>query len=110
VTTARRSPCLINGIAALETEISILKGTEGVPFIGVKFALLSVDSGVHFGQGTVNRGWSEETMTRLHAFLESVEKDICDRLFEEGDPEGSTGGGGDDQEPPDDGVPSIPVL
>lgn len=70
-----------NGIAVGEVEINLLG-----PSIHLKaiYAFVNVDSGERFGRGTKEGNWSQETIDRFLAFLQSAENDICNDVYETG--------------------------
>jgi hypothetical protein len=68
-------------------QVQVVEGSFNVfgpaPVLTAKYALSSSDSEVRLGPGTRNQGWSPETMQRLQALVESMERDICSEAFED---------------------------
>lgn len=71
--------CNIDGVSAGEISINLL---GPVPTILAKYALESTKSGERFGAGIRAEGWSEETLTKLKAFIDSLEGDVCKSVFD----------------------------
>lgn len=70
-----------NGVAVGEIEVNLLG-----PSIHIKTtsAYTNVDTGERFGRLVKEGNWSDETMKRLLALLESLENDLCNDTFEGG--------------------------
>jgi len=92
--------CKIDGVALGELTISLL----GNPVINAKYALCNSESEDRFGAGNRNSNWSADTLEKLKALTDSMERDICRDLFKGGATIGSV-------EEPDgyqqDGVPGL---
>lgn len=55
------------------------------------------------GSTTKMAGWSTDTIQKLQVFIESVENDVANELFETG----TTGGGDSGVSPTTDGIPQL---
>ena len=48
--------------------------------LSAKYAFANAETGERFGAGNRNQ-WSPETLTRLAALIESMERDVCNEVF-----------------------------
>lgn len=71
--------CNIDSVAAGEVYINLL---GPVPMLSARYALTSSETSERFGSGNRNQNWSQETMNLLSKFIASLEKDVCDAVFE----------------------------
>lgn len=103
-------PCVIDAVAVGEVEINLLGPS---PRLTSKHALIQTETGMRFGAGNWNTGWSPETMQRLQALITSMEQDICQGLFRLGDElideavQAPTAGGPPQSDAPFPAVPSL---
>jgi hypothetical protein len=72
--------CRVNAVAAGEVHVNLL---GLAPAMSAKFVLVNSETGDRFGSTDRNTNWSDETMKRLAALVESMEKDAAASLFEE---------------------------
>jgi hypothetical protein len=77
--------CRVDSVAVGEASFNLL---GPAPALTVKYALCNRESGLRYGAGNRNQGWSQETLTCLQALADSIEKDICADVFD-GDPRAS---------------------
>lgn len=90
--------CKIDGVMLGEVTISLL----GAPIISAKYALCNAETEDRFGAGNRNTNWSADTMEKLRALTDCMERDICRDLFNNGATIGSVeevGGHQPDQVP-----------
>lgn len=92
----------INAVEIGEVDAKII----GVPspVISVKYALVNAESGGRFGSGNINTRWSESTLEKFRAFVESLEADVCSLVFNE---TATTDSGPAVVEDTTDGIPSL---
>jgi hypothetical protein len=77
-----KGPAKFSGVSIGEVAVDLLG-----PAIYIKstFAFVNADSpDQKFGRGQVDKDWSDETYKRFLSFLESMERDVCNLVFEEG--------------------------
>lgn len=74
--------CKIDSVAVGDVSIDFFApaGTQ----IVVKYAYVDGVAGARLGANHRNANWSLETYARAQSLLESLERDICQDLFEEG--------------------------
>ncbi len=100
MTTRGIGRCLIDAVEVGEISIDLFKAE---PVIQAKYAYVAHDEDRRMGFGNKNTGWSSETFSRLKELIESMEQDICHRVFAPG---GTADGAITDIEPVDD-VPAL---
>ena len=72
----------IDAVKVVELSLGTILSSPGAG-VQVKFVLMNSVTGDRFGSGTFNT-WSEETTAKLNEAIQSMEKDICSAVFEEG--------------------------
>jgi hypothetical protein len=92
--------CRIDSVTIGELSINLLAGEV----VTTKFAFCNSSTGVRYGAGSKYGDYSTETLEKMKAFLDSVEKDILTTLFSEGTTTSSVEAFSDSQP---DGVPGL---
>ena len=92
--------CKIDGVTIGEFTVSLL----GEPIISAKYALCNSETHDRYGAGNRNSNWSADTIEKLRALTDSMERDVCRELFKDGATIGSVEEVVDYQQ---DGVPGL---
>jgi hypothetical protein len=100
MTTKSTGASRIDAIAVGDVVIDVFAG----PTVNAKFAYVDSRTGERMGSNHRNTGWSPKTIEALMVFIASLERDVCEAVFEEG---ATTVGGELLVEPQDDGIPSL---
>ena len=93
--------CKIDGVVLGELSVNLLGHTIE---LSTKYALCNFESKDRFGAGNRNTNWSADTMEKLKALIDSMERDICRDLFRDGATIGSVEDAVDYHQ---DGVPGL---
>ena len=93
--------CKIDGVAMGEVSINLLGHSIE---LGAKYALCNFETKERYGAGNRNTNWSADTIEKLRAFIDSMERDVCRDLFNDGATIGSVEDVVDTQQ---DGVPGL---
>lgn len=99
--TKSEGKCKVDGVAVLEVAVNLLGHTTS---LSAKYALSNSESGDRFGAGNRNANWSADTFEKLHALIDSMERDVCTDLFEGGATIGSV------EEVVEDATDGVPGL
>lgn len=73
--------CKIDGVTMGEISVNLLGPAAELT---AKYALCNFETKERFGAGNRNRGWSADTIEKLMALADSMERDVCRDLFGEG--------------------------
>jgi len=93
--------CKIDGVAMGEITINLLSHSVE---LSAKYILCNFESQDRFGAGNRNKNWSADTIEKLRALTDSMERDVCKELFKDGATIGSVEEVADYQQ---DGVPGL---
>lgn len=99
-------PSLIDTIEVVDVSVRMIGPKESVipgANLTARFDLVVSSTGARFGPSIINMEWSEETQNKLRDFLQSIEADICEKVFGLA----STDGGGPTDDHNGDGVQEL---
>src|SRR4051812_1829412 len=97
-----KGPIKLNEIRIGEMYLDLLNPL--VIELTAKFLLQHSETGLRFGPGSRNTGWSTKTMAALQMLVTSMEEDICETLF---DGPTTTGSGNTSVPTTTDEIPSL---
>ena len=84
-----------------EIEINLLGHSVSLV---TKYVMCNSETQERYGSGSRNTNWSEETIDKMRAFIESMETDICRDLFSDGS---TTSGVVEASSNTSDGIPGL---
>jgi hypothetical protein len=93
--------CKVDGVTLGEVSINLLGHSIE---LSTKYVLCNSETGDRFGAGNRNTNWSADTIEKLRALVDSMERDIVRDLFTDGATIGSVE---DVVQLPPDGVPGL---
>lgn len=73
--------CKVDGVSLGEISINLLGHSIEM---STKYGLCNSESGDRFGAGNRNTNWSSDTIEKLRALVDSMERDIVRDLFTDG--------------------------
>ena len=77
-------PSIIDTVEVIDITVHLVGPKESVlpgAQLQAKYNLVASSTGMRLGQATASIEWSEETQKRLRSFMESIESDLCERVF-----------------------------